>query len=65
MLTSDNIVHNSEWFLNSNLYIRCKDKYNNQPNPNTCSIILRPTKLDTEKDVIEFASSEENSSISF
>ncbi|VVB78245.1 Uncharacterised protein [uncultured archaeon] len=58
MTTYDNLAHNSEWSVNSNLYIRCKDKYNNQPNPNACSIILRPTKSDAKKDVIDFGSSE-------
>lgn len=56
MNSEDNLAHTSEWAVNTNLYIRCKDKYNNQPNPNTCSIVLRPTKTDTKKDVVEFGS---------
>ncbi len=44
-------VHTAEWILNKNYYIRCKDKYDNQPNPNVCSIIVRPSQLvqETEK----------------
>jgi hypothetical protein len=42
MSSVDYINHNTEWKSSMNFYIRCKDKYNNQPNPNTCSIILRP-----------------------
>ncbi len=26
-------------------YIRCKDLYNNQPSPNACSIIVKPSKF--------------------
>lgn len=36
-------VHTADWNINTNYYIRCKDKYDNQPNPNTCSIIARPS----------------------
>ncbi|MDP2926291.1 MAG: hypothetical protein Q8N99_07980 [Nanoarchaeota archaeon] len=54
MSSIDYISHSSEWSINTNLYIRCKDKYDNQPNPNVCSIIVRPTKSDSKSDVIEF-----------
>ncbi|MDD5191575.1 MAG: hypothetical protein PHX96_00395, partial [Candidatus Nanoarchaeia archaeon] len=37
-------VHNAEWKM-QNYYIRCKDEYDNQPNPNTCSIIVKPVDL--------------------
>lgn len=37
-------VHTTEWKL-QNYYIRCKDEYNNQPNPNTCSIVVKPYNL--------------------
>lgn len=53
MSTFNNKAHNSEWKINQNYYIRCKDKYNNQPNPNTCSIVVRPSKTDTKSEVIE------------
>jgi len=44
--------HNAEWRITKNYYIRCKDKYDNQPNPNECSIVIRPVEL-MNKDVIE------------
>jgi len=31
-----------EWDTNRVLYIKCEDKYENQPDPNECSIIIRP-----------------------
>ena len=37
-------VHTAEWKL-LNYYIRCKDDYDNQPNPNTCSIVVKPYNL--------------------
>src|SRR3989344_5786582 len=43
MTTTNFNIHNAEWKININYYIRCKDKYNNQPNPNTCSIIVNPS----------------------
>jgi hypothetical protein len=45
METEDYRIHTAEWKLNQNYYIRCKDKYNNQPSPNACSIIARPSLL--------------------
>jgi hypothetical protein len=45
MSSFDFINHFSEWETNHNYHIRCKDEYNNQPNPNTCSIIVRPSEL--------------------
>lgn len=53
MLTQNNEMHYAEWKINQNYYIRCKDKYENQPNPNVCSIIARPQKIETKSDVIE------------
>jgi len=35
-------VHTAEWKVNQKYYIRCKDEYDNQANPNTCSIIVNP-----------------------
>jgi hypothetical protein len=37
-------VHTAEWKM-QNYYIRCKDEYDNQPNPNTCSIVVKPYNL--------------------
>ena len=39
----DNKIHHAPWDLNKKYYIRCKDTYGNQPNPNVCSIIVRPS----------------------
>ncbi|MDO8623406.1 MAG: hypothetical protein Q7R52_04110, partial [archaeon] len=43
MQTSDGVNHLTEWNTNINYYIRCADDYGNQPLPNECSIIVRPT----------------------
>jgi hypothetical protein len=53
MTSFNELIHTTEWKLNQNYYIRCKDKYENQPNPNTCSIIARPSKLEPKQEVIE------------
>jgi len=47
MTTLDYRNHGTDWATKDNFYIRCKDKYNNQPNPNECSIIIRPSELKT------------------
>lgn len=47
------INHNAEWRVNKEYYIRCKDQYDNQPNPNTCSVIVKLYKSDSGSDVIE------------
>ena len=39
--TTDDFSHFVNWDLQSSLYIKCKDEFDNQPNPNTCSIIAR------------------------
>jgi len=46
MSSFDNINHHAEWRINHNFYIRCKDRYDNQPNPNVCSFIVRPSESD-------------------
>ena len=43
-------VHTAEWKLKT-YYIRCKDGYDNQPNPNTCSVIITPYNF--KEEVIE------------
>ena len=53
LMSFDQYVHTTEWKLNQNYYIRCKDQYDNQPNPNTCSIVVRPSMLDKKSEVIE------------
>ena len=53
MSTLDNKAHNAEWLITKNYYIRCNDKYNNQPNPNTCSAVIRPYKFVDKSNVIE------------
>jgi len=53
MSTIDNKAHNTEWLITKNYYIRCNDKYNNQPNPNTCSAVIRPYKFVDKSNVIE------------
>ncbi len=45
MSTADYINHNSDWKTNYNFFIRCKDRYNNQPNPNVCTVIIRPVDI--------------------
>jgi len=53
-MTSLNYVgHNAEWKINKEYYVRCKDQYENQPNPNTCSIVVKLYKSDSGSDVIE------------
>jgi len=44
-------IHTAEWKVNQNYYIRCKDEYDNQADPNRCSIVVRP--YDLGEDVIE------------
>jgi len=34
--------HFAEWKTDQNYYIKCKDEYDNQPNPSDCSIVVRP-----------------------
>jgi len=48
MTTLDNSIHTALWIINKNYYIRCKDSYNNQPFPNTCSITVRPSQTNKE-----------------
>ncbi len=48
--------HTAEWKINQNYNIRCKDKYDNQPNPTQCSIIARPSKTTMKAEVLEFGS---------
>jgi hypothetical protein len=45
MTSTDYLSHTADWKLNQNYNIRCKDKYGNQPDPNTCSIVVKASKL--------------------
>ncbi len=39
-------VHYTEWIPSQRYYIKCADKYNNQPNPSDCSIVIKPFKTE-------------------
>ncbi len=41
--TTDDFSHFVDWDIESNLYIKCKDEFDNEPLPNQCSIIVRST----------------------
>ena len=45
MSSADYVNHFADWKTSKNSFIRCKDRYNNQPNPNVCTIIIRPTSF--------------------
>jgi len=42
MTAQDDTKHFTDWNTQREFFIKCKDTYNNQPNPNECSIIVRP-----------------------
>jgi hypothetical protein len=46
-------IHSAEWKINQKYYIRCKDEYDNQPNPNSCSVIVKPYDLIENGGVVE------------
>lgn len=46
MTTYNGKDHKAEWKSGSTFNIRCKDDYGNQPNPNTCSIVVRPFEVE-------------------
>ncbi len=43
MTSSDNLNHLTDWNTNNNFYIKCQDDFGNQPTPDACSIIVRPS----------------------
>ncbi len=45
MISYDYVIHKEDW-KTKKYYIRCEDKYGNQPNPNKCSIIVRPFEVE-------------------
>lgn len=42
MSTLNEVNHYTDWNTQINFYIKCQDEYGNQPNPNECSITVRP-----------------------
>jgi len=42
---SNQTLHTTAWKTNQNYYIKCVDRYGNQPNPSECSIIIRPYSI--------------------
>ena len=44
MSSVDRLMHFGEWKQNQNYFVRCKDQNNNQPDPNTCSIIIKASE---------------------
>jgi len=48
MTTMNEVEQFTDWSLNKIFYIKCKDTYDNQPNPDKCSIITRPFEVDGE-----------------
>lgn len=45
--------HTADWTLSNNYYIRCADEYGNQPNPNSCSIVIKGFDVLQVEDVID------------
>jgi len=43
--TADQLSSYTTWNTQTNFYIKCEDKYGNQPLPNSCTIVLRPFEL--------------------
>jgi len=39
------IEHSTEWTLDKNFYVKCADEFGNQPAPNECNIIVRPSEI--------------------
>jgi hypothetical protein len=43
--SSEGRTHYAEWKLDQTFYIKCSDNFGNQPDPTSCSMILRPSSL--------------------
>lgn len=43
--TSNKKAHYSEWKPNVAYYIKCRDVFNNEPGPNTCSLVASATNI--------------------
>lgn len=39
------VEHSTEWTLDKDFYVKCADEFNNQPDPNECNIIVRPSEI--------------------
>jgi hypothetical protein len=50
-------IHATDWELNKNFYIRCKDEFGNEPAPqegnNGCSIVVKPYQIFSGSNVVE------------
>ena len=42
MPVANTTIHETDWKTSSTFYIKCVDRYGNQPSPSKCSIIVRP-----------------------
>jgi len=45
MITLDDKEHYTDWDINTDLYIKCRDEFGNEPLPNQCSIIARAFEI--------------------
>ncbi|MEJ2267683.1 MAG: hypothetical protein P8X70_01255, partial [Nanoarchaeota archaeon] len=45
MTTLEEVNHYTEWNPQTTFYIRCQDEYGTQPDPDECSIIVRPSDI--------------------
>lgn len=52
MNTEEKVKHSINWDPDLTFYIKCKDIYENQPDPTKCSVIARPFQIFTEEELI-------------
>ena len=45
MTTTDYLSFTADWTLNQNYFIRCSDQYGNQPNPDSCTMVIKASQL--------------------
>ncbi len=45
MTTTNGLTHSTSWVAGRTYYIKCKDNFENQPDPNSCSIVLSPSSV--------------------
>ncbi len=43
LATTDDLSHFVDWDIGSNLYVKCRDEFGNEPLPNQCSITAKTT----------------------
>ncbi|MFH1917941.1 MAG: hypothetical protein ABIJ14_02450, partial [Nanoarchaeota archaeon] len=41
----DEVNHFTDWDTKINFYVKCRDIYGNQPNPDECSMVVRPFEI--------------------